>query len=1017
VEAALAGFRTFAQTGIVLQVNSSPVINPVLEVGQVSETIEVEANATLVETRSQGIGQVMENARILELPLNGRNVVDLIVLAGSATPGDPGFGAGRNGGNVFNTIGVSIAGGLAQGIAFNLDGALHNNPTNNLEMPLPFPDALQEFKVETGALSAQSGMHAAGAVNAVTKAGTNEFHGNLFEFVRNYKFNARNFFAASRDTLKRNQFGGTIGGPIVRNKIFFFGAYQGTTLREDPAALQSFVPTPATLAGDFTTFASAACNGGREVTLRAPFVNNRVDPSRLSQVAIRYAANLPKTEDPCGRVLWGRINRENHHQVLGKIDYQWSSNHSIFGRYLLTSMVSPPPYELGKNLLATNPPGADGLSQAFTFGDTYLFGANVVNAFRLALGRQATQRVAAKYVSLSEVGANVYDGYQPRFSRITVSGGGGFSVGSPGSADGFNKWATYALNDDVSFVRGNHQLAFGGSAARWDSNYNTNAFAAIGMTFNGSVTGLGMADFLTGTSNSVLQGTPYWITGTQYHYGLYAQDTWKMSPRLTFNLGLRWEPYLPLAFDGGTTWFDIDRYRNGIRSTQFTNAPPGLYYVGDPGVPGDSGIKDEWVNFSPRIGLAWDVSGDGRTSVRASYGLFYDFPAANMFTNLNNAAPWFPRIEDFNVSLENPWQRLGRQPHPYVIDRNAPFPLNSTFMTLRPDTKNSSVSQWNLSVQRQVARDWLLSATYIGNNTAHLWTFQPLNAAVYIPGNCQAGQFGLAAPGPCSTTATTNARRVLSLINPANGQYFVGTNVIDSGGTANYQGLNFSVQRRPASGMTMTANYTWSHCITDPFDEMTPGSGGGSYTDPNNRRADRGNCALSAVDIRHVFNLTAVAETPEFSNPTLRLLATGWRLSPILRIQSGTHVNITTTEDVALSGISSQRVDQVLADPYGDKSSLVYLNRAAFARPATGTRGNLGMSNIAGPGYWGLDAALARVFQVGESQRLEFRAEAFNITNSLRKGNPVANFNSNVFGTIDTAKDPRIMQFALKYVF
>ena len=1017
LEASLPGFRTFVQIGIVLQVNSSPVVNPVLEVGQVTETVEVQANAALVETRTQSIGQVIENARILELPLNGRNVVDLIVLAGAATPGDPGFGAGRNGGNVFNTTGVSVAGGLAQGLSFNLDGAMHNNPSNNLEMPMPFPDALQEFKVEAGGLSAQSGMHASGAVNAVTRAGTNEFHGNLFEFVRNYKFNARNFFAASRDTLKRNQFGGTIGGPIMRNKLFFFAGYQGTTLREDPAQLQSFVPTAATLAGDFTAFASPACNQGRAIALRAPFVDNRVSPAQMSQAAVRYAANLPKPLDECGRVLWGRINRENHHQALGKIDYQWSANHSLFGRYLITSMVSPPPYEIGQNLLATNPPGADALSQAFTLGDTYLFGSNLVNSFRIAGNRQHAQRVAAKYASLSEAGVNVYDGYQPKFSRVTVSGGGGFAVGSPGSADGFNNWATFALNDDLSLVRGNHQLAFGGSASRWDIVYQTNAFAAIGVVFNGSVTGLGVADFLTGTASSVLQGTPYINEGTQYNFGLYVQDTWKVSPKLTMNLGVRWEPYLPMDFHIGTTWFDLDRYRQGIRSTQFRNAPPGLYYAGDPGFPGNAGIADTWKNFSPRIGFAYDPVGDGRMSIRASYGLFYDFVASNMFTNLNNSAPWFPRVEDFNVPFENPWQRLGSNPFPYVLNANAAYPLASTFMTLSPDNKNGAVSQWNLSIQRQVGREWLLSAAYIGNNTTHLWTFQPLNPAVFIPGNCQAGQLGLTAAGPCSTTGTTNARRVLSLINPSQGQYFAGTNVIDSGGTANYQGMALSVQRRAASGITMNANYTWSHCITDPYDEMTPGSGGGSYTDPTNRRADRGNCTLSAVDIRHVFNLTAVAETPQFNDRTLRILASGWRLSPIFRMLSGTPFGVNSTVDIGLTGITSQRVNQVLDDPYADRSSLQFLNRAAFAQPAAGTRGNMGIHSLRGPGYWGLDLALARVFPVTETQRLEFRAEAFNLTNSLRRNNPVGNFNSNVFGVIDTAKDPRIMQFALKYVF
>src|SRR5437870_5816325 len=271
IEAALPGFRTYVQSGIVLQVNSSPVINATLEVGQVSETVEVQANATLVETRNSGIGQVVENARILELPLNGRNVVELVALAGAAAPAVTLTGSSRD---PFVQGNVSVAGGLNTGLGYKLDGADHNNPYQGSYLSMPFPDAMQEFKVETSATSAKQGGKSAGSISLVTKSGTNDFHGDLFEFVRNGIFNARNAFAPTRDTLKRNQYGATVGGPVMANKLFFFGGYQGTTIRQDPPDRISFVPTAAMLAGDFTAFASPACNAGRQITLRAPFVNN-----------------------------------------------------------------------------------------------------------------------------------------------------------------------------------------------------------------------------------------------------------------------------------------------------------------------------------------------------------------------------------------------------------------------------------------------------------------------------------------------------------------------------------------------------------------------------------------------------------------------------------------------------------------------------------------------------------------------------------------------------------------------
>jgi Carboxypeptidase regulatory-like domain len=303
LSAALPGFKTYAQTGVVLDVNSSPVINPVLEVGQVAEQVEVQANAALVDTRTSGVGQVMENTRILDLPLNGRAMIDLVSLSGAATPAPILDGSG--GRDPFTKGNVSVAGGLNTGLNTTLDGAYHNNPYTNGYMSMPFPDALQEFKVETGATSAQNGLKSSGTVSLVTKSGTNDIHGDAFEFVRNGIFNARNSFATKRDTIKRNQFGGTVGGPIEKNKLFFFAGYQGTTFRQDPADTIAFVPTAPMLAGDFATYASPACNSGRPLTLRGPFVNNRVDPKLFSQPAVTVAGKLPSSSDPCGKTIFG----------------------------------------------------------------------------------------------------------------------------------------------------------------------------------------------------------------------------------------------------------------------------------------------------------------------------------------------------------------------------------------------------------------------------------------------------------------------------------------------------------------------------------------------------------------------------------------------------------------------------------------------------------------------------------------------------------------------------------------
>jgi hypothetical protein len=1014
LEAGLPGFRTFVQSGIVLQVNASPVINPVLEVGQITEQVEVQANATLVETRSVGIGQVVENARILELPLNGRQVIDLIGLAGGTTPGEA-----PSGRDPFTPSGFSVAGGTSRGMNYTLDGGYHNNPVGNGYMIVPFPDALQEFKVETSATSAQNGMKSAGSVSLVTKSGTNELHGDLFEFVRNGMFNARNAFALRRDTIKRNQFGGTIGGPIKKNRLFFFGAYQGTILRQDPSDRQSFVPTAAMLAGDFTTFASPACNAGRTITLRAPFVNNRVDPALFSKPALKLTSKVPSTTDPCGKIIYNSRELTDDHQVVGKIDYQRSANHSIFGRYLAESLVSPASFDLNHNVLSIGT-ADDALAQGFTLGDTYLFGPNVVNAFRLTANRIVAGRYEPKSMDTAglgppDLGIKAF-AYSPYTAIYSINGG--FSVASHG---GPTRTAVFAGNDDLSVVRGDHQLAVGVNAAFIYSNSYSGQYH-LPFDFNGQKTGLGMGDFLLGYVATLTNGPVSAKNKRAQRIGLYFNDTWKVNPKWTLSYGLRWEPYFPVIDrKGGPIHFDHDAFMKGIRSTQFDTTPAGVTFPGDPGFPGKEGQLNQWLDFSPRLGLAWDVNGDGRTSVRLSGGTFYDFPHTQ-FQNLATAPPFFPRFGITDVDFENPWASYpGGDPFPLPygskVGRNAPWPTSSLVNVVDYDTPNMQVAQWNLSVQRQVARDWLVSASYLGTHTIHLWSTQQYNPAVFLGlGPCTLNRVSYTV---CSTTANQEARRRLTLENPRTGQFYGFMPKIDTGGTASYNGLVLSAQRRASSGITISTNYTWSHCISDPggANLVVGTANNDSYSNPDNRHFDRGNCTSGSSDRRHVFNLSGVASTPEFSNPTLRLLASGWSFSPIFKVLSGSFLNITTNQDRALNTARVQRVKQILGNPYGDKSIRKFLNPAAFELPALGTLGNVGAGSIAGPGTWQFDVSLSRTFQFREKQKLEFRAEAFNLTNTFRMNDPTTNLNSNTFGQVTSAKDPRIMQFALKYIF
>src|SRR5262245_14511086 len=297
----LQGFNTYVQEGIILQVNTNPTIDVALTVGSVGEQVTVTADAATVETRSTGVGQVIDNRQITEIPLNGRQATELIFLSGLATNAPAGdLNTNKN----FPTVTISVAGGQANGITYIMDGGTHNDPFNNLNLPTPFPDALQEFKVETSSLPARYGHHAASAVNLVTKSGTNAFHGNAFDFVRNYHFNARNFFAPARDSLRRSQFGGTLGGPLVKDKLFFFDGYQGRIEKSNPPTTVSFVPTARMLAGDFTEIAGAACTP-RTLAAAAGFTNNTINPALFNPVALNILKHIPLSTDPCGRLQYG----------------------------------------------------------------------------------------------------------------------------------------------------------------------------------------------------------------------------------------------------------------------------------------------------------------------------------------------------------------------------------------------------------------------------------------------------------------------------------------------------------------------------------------------------------------------------------------------------------------------------------------------------------------------------------------------------------------------------------------
>jgi hypothetical protein len=1039
LEATLQGFRTFAQEGITLQVNANLVIDPQLTLGQLNETITVTGRPSevAVETRRMSVGTVVEREEILELPLPARNVTSLIMSAGAAVQVDqsPTWGMATG-------INIAVAGGQRFGVAYLLDGAEHTNRFDQTGMPLPFPDSLQEFRVSTSTQEAGTARASGASVNAVTRAGTNQFHGDLFWFGRHEAFNARKADATRDDGLKRNQPGFTVGGPVISNRLFFFQAYQSTILDQAPSDTLSIVPTAAMLAGDWTAFNQCYRPTWRDTD----FADGSVSPTRFSPAAVRLAARLPQTQNPCGEVRWGDAIERHDKQMVSRVDFTHTNNHSIFGRYMGTLHDQAVPFATdGSNLLSTTSSGFKDRHHSVVLGNTWVVNSRAVNSIRVAYNRLTVNKTGARFFSPEDVGIAQWTSVPEHFVLTVPSF---FTLGSGPTAKREMWQNQLQVSNDFNVTSGNHQFALGGTFGESDVVSLAHTRGVGGITFSANTTGNALADFMLGAVTEMRQSMPSTLSPAQKYIALYGQDTWRATPKLTLNLGVRWEPFMPMVWReneyGGIRVykFDVERFKTGQRSTVFPTAPAGFTYPsqnpdgsGPADFEGHSAIGAKWNKFAPRVGAAYDPTGEGRTSIRASYGLAYDVIELQSLLNSNNVSPWAADIiHREGPTLDNPWQgRVGGNPFPFDWRTNPLFAQGSVFIPFGPDLDMSYVQSWNVSVQQQFASRWLGSVSYLGSRSSDLWNTTAVNPSIILSPATHANLF--TGPdtcvlegrtfSPCNSTANINERRELRLWaaqnNPAllnDARLFTNIDEYRSDSTADYHGMLTSFQGEVAN-VNLSANYTLSKCMSDRTNL--------GVSNPNqtfHQGRDRARCAS---DRRHMFNLRTVASAPEFDGAVQHALMSNWRLAVIYRWVSGAPLTIQAGSDRALTGLAVQATDQVSDDVYQDTSGALgsqYFNRAAFALPALGTYGNSGFFAFEGFADWSLDAALSRIFQLPGSHRLEARIEAFNLTNAVR---PVAfgptlpaaftTLSAATFGRVTAVQDPRILQFALKYVF
>ncbi|MGC2400102.1 MAG: TonB-dependent receptor [Acidobacteriaceae bacterium] len=1029
------GFSTYDQSGIVIQVGNELRIDVKLQVGGVSQTVQVQAAASMVQTEDQSISQVVDRQRTVDLPLNGRQATQLILLTpGTANAPATDLASSKN---YPSAVTLSVAGAQATNINYLMDGADNNDAFTNVNLPFPFPDAIQEFSVQTSGLSPQYGVHPGAVVNIVTRAGSNSFHGTLFEFFRNGDMNAKNHFSTKQDTLKRNQYGGVLGGPIRKDKLFFFGGYQGTRTRQETNAFTSYVPTAAMYTGDFSSYA-----GSKKLTVpnTSPvqyFPNNQISPTLFNPSALALLTKyIPETSDPTGKYVYGLPLPQNEDQFIGRIDWTATAKQNVFGRYYLTHFTQPGTFQ--DNLLNTQNPSLDDRVQSFTLGHTYTLTSSLVSSFHVGWTRNIVSRnVDQGVINPNTIGINVFAPIKNYlYMNITNNG---FTVACGTCEHLLNSTNGYNVLEDMFWTRGKNHISFGG-------NYLRNMLVSDGVNnangqfnFNGQYTGDGLVDFMLGQIQSLYQGNNSGVDVRKNYGALYFQDSVQFSPRLTVNAGLRWATGLPgIETTGRGASFSPENFTSGTRSVVYPTAPPGVLFYGDPGIP-KGYYHGKWNRIEPRFGVVFDPRGEGKESIRASYSLGFQEPP--LYYNSRYAAmpPWGDSVTLTPPpgNLSNPYSGYpGGNPYPKPFPptaANAFFPTSGTFFVLPVNLQQAYSQNWNLSVQKQFLKDWALTASYLGTRVLHNSYGNEQNPAVYYPGTSTgvAGSCGTLSPVPskgtaCSTTGNTNARRVLSGINATQGAYFTQVTQAYTGMGSDFNGLLVTVQHRFSNHFTLLSNYTYSHCLSGPPENGD--NAGDQFQDPAHPNRDYSNCGS---DLRHNFVNSAIIRSSANGDYMRQLLLGGWQLAPIVTATTGVPFTVTSGTDKSLTGVGNDRPNRIGDPRFHGGPTTHWLNAASFAFNGPGTYGTTRPFQFYGPHYTDVDTALSKFIPLHEALQLEARAECFNCFNHTNFGNPgsaisgsgtgVTNpgtsLTSSTFGVIQASNPPRILQLSLKMDF
>ena len=998
LETSMEGFKTAVRPNLVLNVQQRMRVDFTLELGTIGQSVEITAESPLLESGTSSIGQVIKNNSIVDLPLNGRDYQQLAVLTAGTVP---------TGGISRGNADFAANGARPVSNNFILDGVDNNSYILDLQsfsslVVAPSIDALQEFKVQNNNFSAEFGRYGGAVINTAIKSGGNEVHGSVFEFLRNSYLDANNYFnnraGRSLPPFRQNQFGGTMGGPLVRNKLFLFASYQGTRIAQGVTAV-STVPLESERNGIFSTpiYDPATTRGEGATATRDPFPGNRIPADRFDPVGLKVVNLYPKPNLAGGanNYILNPGNRTTADQYDSRFDWNVSSSDLVFGRYSLSNQtgITPGPLPLpavGQSSSTESPT----VGHSAVLNETHTFGPRMINEVRLGFNRLDTQRLpGVRDRIIEDFGFKGIPYYSVVTGLPTINITGFQGVGENDTLPNLKLSQVFQFTDSVSIIRGGHTFKTGVDLRWIISNAFTPSLTRGSFTFTGaftqdprrrSGTGSAVADALLGDVSNGGMNTPSTGNLRQRYYGFYFQDDWQATSKLTLNLGFRWDFNSPF-------WDHYDHMSNFI--IEPGNPDFGKFVIA--GSRGDS-VRDRalvaWYkkDIAPRLGLAYRLP--RKTVVRASYGIFN---AGTMLIGINGRLSYNPPFNaGYNYTSDQLYPKLilAEGFAPGVL-RTVVDQVNRNIVSFDPNMRNGYMQQWSFSLQNEFLPNTLLDVAYSAS-VGHKLTGNR-NANQPPPG-----------PGPLQPRSPF--------------PQFVNINRVESYANSSFHALEAKVERRFASGLAFLVGYTWSHFL-DGGQTILDLRGAG-IQNSNNLRAEKGN---SNYDVRHRFVSSYSYEMPVgrgkryLGSGVLSQALGGWTLNGILSAQAGRPFTPTLNINAANAG-GTQRPDRIASGmiPYGDRTVDRWFQTAAFVAPNGYAFGNSGRNILTGPRLFQWDFSLFKNFALRERLRVQLRLESFNVLNHPNFDLPAVGIGNKAAGTISaTIASPRQNQVAMKIVF